>query len=99
MTHEAVQTVSCLVPRKEGVRDPRCHVHTIQRAEPTGSRATLRHPAAEERAASPQMAAATDLKRGVELENYRNFGIMAHIDAGPLASPCVGSRESGTECA
>jgi len=44
--------------------------------------ATLRHPAAEERAASPQMAAATDLKRGVELEKYRNFGIMAHIDAG-----------------
>merc|ERR1719331_2164739 len=43
--------------------------------------ATLRHPK-EERAASPQMAAATDTKRAVDLEKYRNIGIMAHIDAG-----------------
>merc|ERR1719331_734397 len=43
--------------------------------------ATLRHPK-EERAASPQMAAATDTKRAVDLQKYRNIGIMAHIDAG-----------------
>merc|ERR1719331_1166347 len=43
--------------------------------------ATLRHPK-EERAASPQMAAATEAARSVSLDKYRNVGIMAHIDAG-----------------
>ena len=47
------------------------------------SPAALQPPrAAAHRAGSVQMAASTATKREVDLSMYRNFGIMAHIDAG-----------------
>ena len=45
-------------------------------------------------AAEPDVKVSEATGRQVDMHNYRNIGIMAHIDAGPCPRPCTGLKKN-----